>query len=298
MRGTKRTIRAGLVLLFGCTLLFAIGCGGKKTLWGNPKTGYVLTYRLEPSQIWSYITSSKQGSEMEMMGQPMITQSAIDVHYTLEGKEIDPEKNLLTTVTLDSLGFYIKSVQGEKNMDLSSLIGKQFGLTLTPLGDEVEFTGIDSLPQVDFGRMAGGVRTAKSFFQDPFPDLPKTPVKIGDTWTDTKNLTQNQNGMDINVNKEFENKVVASELIDGVECLKIQSKIKGTLDGKGKQMGMDMAFEGDMEADSEWFFAYKKGALMSLSTDQIMEATIAVSGQANMTIPLIQESNTTIKLVY
>jgi len=234
---------------------------------------------------------------MEMMGQPMITQSAVDVHYTLEGNETDPEKNLLTTVTLDSLGFYMKSAQGEKNIDLGPLFGKQFGLTLTALGDEAEFTGIDTLPQVDFGQMAGGMRTAKSFFQDPFPDLPKTPVKIGDTWTDTKNLTQNQSGMDVIVNKESENKVIASELIDGVECLKIQSKIKGTLDGKGKQMGMDMAFEGDMEADSEWFFAYKKGALMRISTDQILEATIAVSGQANMTIPLIQESNTTIKLV-
>jgi hypothetical protein len=62
-------------------------------------------------------------------------------------------------------------------------------------------------------------------------------------------------------------------------------------------MGADMTFEGDLEGESTWYFDYKKGIFIKSISEGIMEGTVAVSGQTNMTIPISQESQSETRLV-
>jgi hypothetical protein len=185
---------------------------------------------------------------------------------------------------------------GERSVDLSPIIGKSFGLTFSPKGDELEFSGVDTLV-VDFGQMQGGKQNARNFFRTILPDLPEKPVKIGETWTDKDTMMMNRSGMKIKTNTDGKNTLEGYETVDGIECLKISSKMTGILDGAGQTMGMDMNFEGDIEGKSTWYFAYKKGTFVKVEAESFMEGTIAISGQTNMTMPISVESKSTINLV-
>ncbi len=279
-------------------LLFSllVGCAAKKPFWGDVEAGLILRYQLKPNQTWTFHASTKHNSTMEMMGQSMDTESNSTSQYTVKGIGQDDQKNLLTEITVDTMSYISQSPRGEHKHNLSPLIGKSFGLTLSPLGEEIEFSNTDSL-YVDLGMPGGGRRNIETFFRNPFPNLPPNPVKIGNTWTIQDEDTVPQSGLEIAVNTEGINTLERLETVDGIECLKIQSHIVATLDGAGQQMGAEVAFEGDLEGTTTWYFAYKKGVYVKLTSDTFMEGTAVVSGQTTMTIPMTQEAKTEIKLV-
>ncbi len=179
--------------------------------------------------------------------------------------------------------------------DLSAIVGKNFGLTISPKGKKISFSDPESI-KVDFGPM-GGKRDAESFFKNLFPKLPDNPMKIGQSWTVSEEKMEPQSGLNINIKSESVNTLVALETVDGMECLKITTKTTGTMDGKGNQGGMDIDFEGDLEATSTWFYAYKKGIFVSANSENLVEGTAVVAGGQNMTIPITQESKTEVKLI-
>jgi len=273
-----------------------IGCAAKKPFWGDEKTGFILNYRLAPDGVWKYQSTSNQAMNMEQMGRTIETDTKSVTHYTVKGKGLDEQKNLLATVFIDTMSIVTKGMGRENKPDLSAFIGKSFGLTFSSDGKELEFPGADSLT-VDFGMMGGGKQNVRSFFRSIVPDLPKNPIKIGETWTDKDTTTMKQSGMDININVESINTLEAKETVADIECFKITTKSKGTLDGEGQQMGMDLTFEGDLEGKSTWYFAYKKGIFVKSSSENFMEGTIAVSGQTNMTMPITQETKAEVELV-
>lgn len=280
------------------TLMIAliIGCAAKKPFWGDEKTGFILNYRLNPDQVWKYQVNSTENTNMEQMGRTIDVESNKLLEYMVRGNGLDEQKNFVSTVTIDTLSVVTKGMGSERSVDLSPLIGKSFGLTFSPKGDELEFSGVDTLV-VDFGMMQGGKQNAKNFFRTIFPDLPEKPVKIGETWTDKDTLTMDQSGMKMNVNSDGKHTLEGLETIDGIECLKISSKTTGVMDGAGQTMGMDMNFEGDLEGKSTWYFAYKKGTFVKVEEEGFMEGTIAISGQTNMTMPISVESKSKINLV-
>ena len=283
---------AALMILILCL----VGCAAKKVVWGDPETGLTLTYRIAPGQIWKYTTTINQNMNMEVMGNTMDTETRIYTAITVRGKSKDKEKNLKTEIVVDSMSLQIISPNGKQTIDTSPVTGKWFGLTLSPYGKELEFTGHDSIA-LEFGGMGGEKRNVKSFFREAFGDLPEEPVKIGDTWTTEDKVSENQSGMDINVNSENVYTLAGFEVVDGLDCAKITIETTGALDGAGEQMGMDLTFEGDIESTSTFYFAYKEGYFVKSSTETFMEGTIAASGAQNMTIPMTQESKTEVRFI-
>jgi hypothetical protein len=283
-----------LVLVLFLSVLF--GCASRKPIWGDAETGFILQYRMVPDQLYEYTGTSQENSVTEMMGQTMESETNITSNYTIATTGIDDQKNLLTEITLNSLDWFSKSMQGERTVDTEGVVGKSFGLTFSPCGKELEYTGVDTLPQIDMGRMEGK-RSIKSIFRSVLPDLPAEPTKIGGSWVSKEEFTENQSNMDITIVIESDNTLEGLETINGNECLKIKTKSSGTLDGTGSMMGADMTFEGDLEGESTWYFDYKKGFFVKSNSEGIMEGTVAVSGQANMTIPISQESQSEIQLV-
>ena len=286
------------LLCFGLVvLIFSIifGCAAKKAFWGDEKTGFIFNYQLPKDQVWKYQATTKQSSTQEVMGQNYETTTDVVSDYRIKGVALDKEKNNISQVAMDSISLVIKTMQGELKPDFGTIIGKEFGLTFSPKGKKVSFSDPESI-KVDFGPMAGK-REAESFFRDLFPRLPDNPIKIGDTWSVTEERTEPQGGLKINIKTETVNTLAGFETLDNVECLKITAKTTGTLDGKGKQMGMDVNFEGDLEGSSVWYFAYKKSAFIRASSESLMEGTAALTGPQNLTVSVNQESKSEVKLV-
>ena len=294
---TKKNFR--ILVSFCClTLMIAliIGCAAKKPFWGDEKTGFILNYRLSPDQVWKYQINSTENTNMEQMGQAIDIESNSMLKYTVKGDGLNEQKNFQSTFTIDTINVISKGMGGERNVDLSPFIGKSFGLTFSPKGDELEFSGVDTIV-VDLGMTQGGKQTPRNSFRTIFPDLPENPIKIGETWTDKDTMTVNQSGMKIKVDTDTKNTLDGYETVDDIECLKISSKTTGVMDGAGQTMGMDMNFEGDLEAKSTWYFAYKKGTFVKVEAESFMEGTIVISGQTNMTMPISVESKSTINMV-
>lgn len=294
---SNKNFRA-LSFCFVATLIIAllIGCAAKKPFWGDEKTGFILSYKLANDQTWKYQSATKQTTSQEVMGQLIEVSTDIATQYSLQGAGLDKQKNLVTRVKMDTISFFSSSMQGETRLDLSAIIGKDFGLTLTPKGRKVAFSNPDSI-KIEFGQMMGGKQDIERFYRNLVPRLPEQPIKIGESWTVTEDEVVPQGGLSINVHHESQHTLEGVETIAGMECMKITAKTTGTLDGTGKQMGMDVNFEGDLEGTSTWYFAYKNGMFVQSASELFMEGTAAVSGQMNMTIPITQTTKSEAKLL-
>ncbi|MFC1502221.1 hypothetical protein ACFL6A_02300 [bacterium] len=282
----------GIIIL---AVAFLAGCAAKKPFWGDPETGLVFQYRLSSGQAVTFESNTMDVQSMEMMGQAVDTETNVTSNYTVQGKGLDKDKNILSEAKFNSLTIDVSSPQGDMDIDTSPVIGKPFGVTFSPLGKELDYSGIDSTMMISMGQ--AGNRSIKDLFRNPLQDLPDHPVKIGDSWMDIDSLTTPQGGLDITIKTENELTFEGFEEVEGIECAKITVKGNGTIDGSGQQMGMDVALEGDLEIGGTLYFAYKKGMFVKTITETFTEMTAALSGQMNMTIPITQESKSEVNLI-
>jgi hypothetical protein len=270
------------------------GCAAKTAdPWGDPETGLILQYRMTENQVVKYQTSAEQIQNMEVMGQSIDTQSSSESGFSIKSKGLQ-EGNLILGVTIDSMSINISSPQGELSPDMSTVVGKSFDMTLSPLGKELDVSGAEAI-EYDMG--AAGTRSIGSNFQAAFPDLAGKPVKIGDTWTSTDTITEKTDEVEVQINFESVNTLEGFETVDGFECIKVTANVTGTVEGKGEQMGLQLAIEGEVQGKGTWYFAYKEGIFVKDTTNIFTDATISTSGAQAMTIPMNQEMKMETKLV-
>jgi hypothetical protein len=255
----------------------------------NGVESYLLRYRLASDEVWMYRTTTTQKTDMEMLGQSLPVEITIVVEYSVRGEGNDPPQNIRATLTLDTLSMTFDIVPEDMAIDLSPWIGKKMGLILSPTGDET-FVGIDTLPDIRFDQISDETFSIHSLLRNPFPDLPSQPIRIGDTWQGGGSYSQTQRHIDTEVTTHSTNTLEDIDTLDGLACLRMKTKMTGTLDGSGKQMGMDVVFEGDLESTTTWYFAHETGTLVKLISDQFMEGTIAVAGQVEMVVPMTQQT--------
>ena len=283
--------QAKLSMLIGALAILALlaGCGaGNKMVTGTPETGLNLMYVLNPGETLQYRNAVQANTSMEMMGQTMDIKSQNLSRYTLTGQTMDRATGITAQIVVDSLTMSVESMQGNQSPDLTPLTGKPFVLQLTPQGEET-FSGADSL-KISLGQAGGGEQDVTTLLRNMFPDLPKQAIKIGDTWTTSDTLVTPQMGAEVTVISNGTHKFEGIEVVDGEPCVKIVSTIEGTLDGAGEQMGAAVTIEGDLSGESTVRFAYQKGQLVDMIYKSVMEGSAAVSGAANMTIPMSVES--------
>jgi hypothetical protein len=281
--------------LLAVMLLIGIlaGCAAKKGFnYGSADTGYFLTYRPQVEAL-TYATDSQQTQNIEIMGQSVETVTSSTSNYTVGFKGMK-ETNLALGITLNDMTVDVKSMQGDLTPDMSDVLGKSFDMILSPLGKEIDIIGADDI-KFDMGQ--AGKRSIKQGFMTIFPDLGDKPVKMGDTWNSQETIESNEGGVNIKLVFNNVNTLAGMETVEGIECLKIDQTTTGTMEGTGEQMGMDLAFEGDIEGSGTFFFAYKGGYLVKVVSDGFTEATIAASGAQNMTIPMTQENKSETILV-
>ncbi len=284
------------LFILGLIVVIGLGCAAKKPFWEDEKSGYILNYRPAVKDTWKYQSTAKQKTTMEQMGQTMETTVNTFLSFTMTGFNVDKEDHLRTSVVIDTIRVDSKTMGREMIPDLSGFVGKSFALVFSRLGKELEMPGADSIT-VDLGMMLGGKQSIKSFFRNVLPDLPAQPIKIGQSWTKRDTTDVSQAGLNIQVHSETMNTLEAIENVLGYECLKIASKSKSSMEGAGQQMGANLNFEGEMEGSGIWYFAFKEGLFVKSNLENFLEGTIVVSGPANMSMPMNQESRSEVILV-
>jgi len=291
------------ITLFCIMLLTGLNsCGPKKGLIGeskpasDPVTGVILKYNLEKGQALNYSNSSNVIQDMEQMGNQIHTEVTSEAQFLLTGKGKTDEGNFSADLKINELSVSIKSQAGDSEPDLEKIKGHSLNYIFSPSGKQIQLSDPDSI-KISMGMMGGGEVPLVSQIKQVLALLPEKTIKISDTWTMTKIDTSKRNGMDVISNTETKYIAEAVEMIDGHESLKIIAEGTGVVDGSGNMNGMDMTLEGDIETKSTIYFDFHKGVLVKSEVSVFMEATIAISGAANMTIPLVTTTKATIDLV-
>ena len=158
MKKSNLIVLGALIVILSISLI--IGCAGKKPSWGDEDSGFILTYRLPKDQILNYKSSTNQLTIQEMMGQSIKVNTDVTSNYSITGVGLDESKNIISKVKMESASIKSKSPQGEQTIDLTAIIGKDFGLTFTSFGKKVKFSDPDNII-VDMGM--GGQRNAEEF---------------------------------------------------------------------------------------------------------------------------------------
>ena len=283
----------------GCAFLLIsamilAGCAAKTAaLWGDPQTGLILTYRMPEIQSLGYRFSVDQTQTIEVMGQVIDTESDQSIGFSVLAKGMK-DGNQQLAVTIDSMTVNVDSPQGKMSPDMSSVVGKAFDMILSELGKELELSGAASI-QYDLG--PSGKRNISSSFQAIFPDLPGRPVKVGDTWMTEDLITDKTESAEIRLRFKNTHRLDGFETVDGLDCARIKTTVTGTLEGEGEQQGMGLTFKGDISGDDTWYFAYKEGLYVGMTSTASTTGTIDTSGLQSLTIPLKQKMDMETRLV-
>lgn len=181
---------------------------------------------------------------------------------------------------------------GSMAANTGSIPGKGFDMTLSPMGKELDLSGATALT---YQTAPGATASVKPMFDMRFPDLPSQPVKIGDTWPSTDDVTSNDNNVSVHFVLEILNTLEGLETVDGLECVKITRKLSGTLDGEGTDPGLGaFTLDGKIKGTSTWYFAHKEGVLAGSKTELAYDINVA---SAMGPIPMALEDTQEIKLI-
>ena len=268
------------------------GCAAKKQFWGDPNTGLILQYQLVKGEQLKYQITNKMKQNLEVMGQSMENNMNTSYLFTVDPKGLDG-KNHLLDITVEDMKINFQTPRGEVTPDVSTVIGKNFAMSLSFVGKESNMDGAKLLKY----NTTEGERNIASDFQTIFPDLAGKPIKVGDSWTTLDTVQIEETNSNIELTFESENTLTGFETIDGMECAKVVANVTGIMEGDGERGGANLFFEGDIKGTDTWYFAYKKGILVKYQSKGVTESTIAVSGPQNMTIPMTMDMDFETKLV-
>ena len=256
-------------------------CATKKHSWGSAKSGYILNYQRPEDRTLQYLLNSDYTQEMEIMGQniDLVSNSSSKFHIDSKGTDKD---NFNLEVTIDTMSMIIKSPQGEIKPDLNPVIGASFDYVVSSKGMELDYSGAEAVKYIVAGEEEASIASS---FQALFPDLPDQPIRIGDTWVSTDSVVEKGNSGKLEIIGNNTNTLVGMEKINGYDCIKINSDMKGTMSGSGSMQGLNTTTSGTIESTDTWYFAYKEGVFVKLVSEGVAESTTKTTGKKELSIP-------------
>lgn len=278
----KLRIKTSIALLIMAAAIISLsGCAAKKAVWGSMEKGMIMKYSMQPDKDLQYKSTSVFSQEMEVMGQQFTITG--ESSQQLNMKPLVTKSNDLDyMVTIEDMSSSIVTPKGEMNAKLEEVIGQSFNITISQLGEELEYSGAEELTY-DYG--TGDMKNISSDIQTFFPDLPETPVKVGDSWVSTEtNTEKSEKGiLEIKTNNNYT--FDGLEKINGRDCMVINTTFTGTIKGEGQEQGMDLITNGEIVGTGTWYFAYKEGVFVKSVSEGTGKTTTEVKGPQEMSIP-------------
>jgi hypothetical protein len=253
----KRTI-IGLTLI---VLVLLTGCAVTQQSWGDPETGLTLTYRLPEEQTLRYRTTVEQQHSTKAMGQSREFEAEKSFEVSMKSEDRDEGGHQLT-VTVDALHWWLDTSRGEIERDIPKVMGKSFGMVLSPLGEESDFS---DTKEVAYEMQPAGWMNVSDDFKAFFPNLPEGPVKINERWSTTQYLKDMAFNSSQKIVLESVHTLTGVETIDGMECAKISTVMHGMLEEMGERWTRAPEMMARFDGTGTWYFAYEKGLLVRSS---------------------------------
>lgn len=242
-------------------------------------------YKMPEGQTLKYSTKSNFKQSFEVNEQNMLTEVKKDYVYSVNSKG-QKENNFKLEFTIDSGSMNISGSMGNLTPNLNEVAGKSFEMTLSSLGKELEYEGLDNIKYV-LG--TAGERSISSDFQSVFPDLAGKYITIGDSWTTIDTLKIQENGSIVQIVITSENTLNGFERMNERDCARIEVDFNGIVNSKGMQQGMELTTIIKMKGKETWYFDHMNGIFIKMISKSNGTGTIVSSGPQQMTILLEQE---------
>ena len=286
----KNLVSMGLILILSG--LYSIGYSQKKSAEPLPTGSVKLEYNYPAGKSFKYVTDSKIVQDMDVNGQSMLVNIA--VYMGCEVKSAGKQgENLNLEIMIDSMAQNIESPQGTAGGTISDLKSKVFNMIISPSGKIVDLSGATKIVYTVEG---SGESNLEQGFLNFFPELPKSPVKTGDTWVSNDTIQSKTEHMSLWMPVQSEYKFEGIEKVEGIDCAKITAILSGTRKMSTQSQGMEIHTSGPFTGTLTLFFAVSEGYFIKESIVSKMTGTIEIPDQ-NMNFPVVMTINSSNEIV-
>ena len=287
----RRSFRASSLVLLICAMAgFAMQ---KPDAGKGPDTAVTLAYQFPEGKTVAYRQTSTEAQTVEVMSQQQSSQTNSVVEFSAKQKS-SKDGQFTLGVTINAFKITEDSQQGSVSADTSVDVGKSFDMIVSRLGKEIDTLGASAI-QFELG--SNGKRDLTGNFQTFFPDLPERPVKIGDTWPSEDKVTEKVGSNEIHITSKNVHTLEGFETVDGFDCVRVKTVVKGTMAGDIEQGGVGLSINATIEGTDTWYFAIKEGIYVKLDSKGIVAGSVTVGEPANMTLPLTGDTHTEVRLI-
>jgi hypothetical protein len=245
-----------------------------------------LKYKYSTETPVKYLTTSNVVQDIDINGQSMQINVLSLLGCRVKSTGLS-DNNLRLEITIDTMSQVIDSPQGSSGGALSEAIGKVFTIAISQEGKEIDLSGAE---QIVYGTGDGSTSNAGQSFNDFFPDVPSEPITPGFTWTTTDSLNSKTSTMTVRMSITSENKFEGFEQINGINCARISSILKGTREMKTRTQGMDIKIIGPFTGTSDLYFAPEEGYFLKQSVKTMMPGTMEMTSPESMTFNLVMNA--------
>ena len=253
---------------------------------------YTLKYNLKKSQTVEYVFTAETETTQEIQGTENTSNStsSAKMKMTSNGRTKDGKLSLILEYESFSIRMY-NAMFDTTFTNPEGLIGKRIQKILADNGDQIKSVELDTikLPTI----LGQGFTSQQEILQN----LPQTPIKAGETITNTDVDSVSRFGGTVVMKSTSKYTLLGTEEKNNHQCVKVKVATSIEVKGDGAIQGMKFFIEGDGDIDGTFWFAPEEGLLVSSQSQMDMESTAAITGQMNMTIPITQAVKTTIDLV-
>jgi len=283
---------AALTLTLGA-LILCLGCGAAKSM-SDPSEGAVrLAYSIPEGKSLRYSIDHNFRQNMEVRGRNVEIEMDENSIFSFDGmKESGDDYRL--AVTIDTMGVEMRIPNQVIVPDVSGVIGKRFNMSLSSIGRESDIDGTES---ITYEIAPGESHSPVSGVMALFPDLPSSPVKIGDEWVSVDTVIETTSNSETRFIFTSTNILSGFQEIDGLDCAVIKARVNGTLSSEREQSGLRFSSSGTIEGEDTWFFDYTDGIFVKSVSKGSGEAITEAKAVGTTIIPATREYAITVTLL-
>jgi hypothetical protein len=250
---------------------------------------YKLRYTPKKGAAYNYKSAMDMQQSMNAMGQEISFNMLMNMGTELKVLNTTKKINELS-MTFNDTEFTLNGVGAiggqDTTMKVEALNGMTFKYTADHLGKikSLDKSGLEKSQDQALKQMSNNITQLTNTLSFEYPEK---ALKKGDTWIVIKKDTNINDGGSIitTTNTTYEFDGVTDTL--GVKCARIQTKSATmTMEGKIKQMGMDMAMEAEGNTKGTSYVELANGIPVATNTATQLDMRMAITGQENAIIPM------------
>jgi hypothetical protein len=258
----KNIIQFIRIFFFGSTAIsLIVGCGTQNILTKANTSGVLLEYKF-PTKNQNYQQSQKISQVIDAYGQIINIGINQELNFSVK-KNSGAGENDKLDLKVNSMEMGINTQGQEIKPDLSGLKDKQFSMTVSKFGKEVDTHEADAIVYAVSQEENSNLGL---IFDTMFPDLPGKVVKKGNTWNSNDSISFRDGEKYTILVMGGVSTLTDFAEIDGRKCAKVSSVYDGTMKGKSFAQGMELNIDGKISGSGTWYFDIENGIFIKDNT--------------------------------